>query len=46
VPLAELPALFASFPHLEPEDPAAFEADVDAGRAALDALPIRDPWDR
>lgn len=46
VPLAELPALFASFPHLDPEDAAAFEADVEAGRAALSSMPIRDPWDR
>jgi hypothetical protein len=46
VPLAELPALFASFPHLDPEDAAAFAADVEAARAALDALPVRDPWAR
>jgi hypothetical protein len=46
VPLAELPALFAGFPHLEPDDAAAFEADLRASREALDALPIRDPWHR
>jgi hypothetical protein len=46
VPLAELPALFASFPHLDLDDAAAFEADLETGRAALDALPIRDPWQR
>jgi hypothetical protein len=44
VPLADLPALFASFPHLDPDDAAAFEAELGADRAALDALPVRDPW--
>jgi len=46
VPLADLPALFAGFPQLEPGDAGAFEADLEAGRAALDALPIRDAWRR
>lgn len=46
VPLADLPALFAGFPHLDPGDAAAFEADLEGGRASLDALPIRDPWRR
>jgi hypothetical protein len=46
VPLADLPSLFASFPHLDPDDTAAFEADLETGRAALDNLPIHDPWQR
>ena len=46
VPLADLPALFASFPHLDPDDAAAFEADLESGRAVLDTLPIHDPWQR
>lgn len=46
VPLADLPALFASFPHLDPDDAAAFEADLETGRAVLDTLPIHDPWQR
>jgi len=46
VPLADLPALFASFPHLDPEDAAELEKDLEAGRAKLDALPIQDPWQR
>ncbi len=43
-PLAELPALFEALPHLSAEDAAAFEADVRASRKALDAKPLRDPW--
>jgi hypothetical protein len=46
VPLAELPDLFASFPHLDPDDAVAFEADLETGRAALDSQPIRNPWQR
>lgn len=46
VPLAELPALLANLPHLDPEDAAAFEADLNASRAALNTLPIRDHWRR
>ncbi len=42
--LAELPVLFEALPHLSPEDAAAFEADLKAGRKALDAEPLRDPW--
>jgi hypothetical protein len=46
VPLADLPALFASFPHLDPNDAAEFEKDLETGRAELDTLPINDPWQR
>jgi hypothetical protein len=46
VPLADLPALFASFPHLDPDDAAEFEKDLETGRAELDTLPINDPWQR
>jgi len=44
VSLADLPALFAGFPRLDRDDAETFEADLDAGRAALEALPMRDPW--
>ena len=42
--LGELPALLSSVPHLDPDEAAAFEADLDAARAEVAALPIRDPW--
>lgn len=46
VPLADLPALFASFPRLDPDDAAELEKDLETSRAKLDTLPIHDPWQR
>jgi hypothetical protein len=46
VPLADLPALFASFPHLDPDDAAEFEKDRETGRTELDAVPIPRPSSR
>ena len=42
--LAELPALLASLPHLTPDEAAQFADDLDAARAELARVEIRDPW--
>jgi antitoxin (DNA-binding transcriptional repressor) of toxin-antitoxin stability system len=43
--LGELPAMFASLPHLDPGDADAFAADIEAARAELARHPVRDPWE-
>ena len=42
--LAELPALFASLPHLSPTDAAQFAADLTVAREALARVEVHDPW--
>ena len=42
--LADLPAVLATLPRLQPEDAEAFAADLDAARADLPNLEARDPW--
>jgi len=41
--LADLPALLAALPRLQPKEADAFAADLDAARADLPALEARDP---
>ncbi|HEX8905543.1 MAG TPA: type II toxin-antitoxin system Phd/YefM family antitoxin [Longimicrobiaceae bacterium] len=43
--LSDLPEIFASLPHLGPEDAEAFGHDIDAARDELNAIPVRDPWE-
>ncbi len=40
----DLLAVFASFPHLGPDEAQAFEADIDEARRRLDAIPLHDHW--
>ena len=42
--LAELPALLASLPHLGLDEAAQFADDIDAARAELARVEVRDPW--
>jgi len=42
--IKDLPAFFASLPHLEPAELEEFARDIEAGRAELSAMPQRDPW--
>lgn len=44
-PLKDLPGLLASLPHLGEEDAASYAADIEAARAELAHLPLRDPWE-
>jgi antitoxin (DNA-binding transcriptional repressor) of toxin-antitoxin stability system len=44
-PLKDLPGLLASLPHLGAEDAASYAADIEAARAELAHLPLRDPWE-
>jgi antitoxin (DNA-binding transcriptional repressor) of toxin-antitoxin stability system len=41
----DLPALFATMPHLDDDDAAAFAADIDSARAALNVPPASSAWD-
>lgn len=43
--LSELPELFASLPHLSPEDAEDFARDIEAARNSLPKEDY-DPWDR
>ena len=42
--LADLPALWASLPHLSATDAAQFAADLTAAREALAHVEVHDPW--
>jgi len=42
--LGDLPALFASLPHLSAAEATAFDQDLAAARDALVGEEIRDPW--
>ncbi len=42
--LADLPAVLAELPGLEPSEADDFAADLDAARAELASLETRDPW--
>jgi len=44
--LADLPAVLAALPRLQPAEADAFAADLDAARADLPELEARDPWAR
>jgi len=41
----KLSELFASLPHLSPEDAEAFGRDIDEAREEMNKIPIRDPWE-
>lgn len=41
----ELAALFASLPHLSPEEAEAFARDLAKAKAELAQIPVRDPWE-
>jgi antitoxin (DNA-binding transcriptional repressor) of toxin-antitoxin stability system len=41
---SELSRVVAEWPHLDPRDAAAFEADIQRARSELAAVPPRDPW--
>lgn len=43
--LSELPALFASLPHLSEDDAGCFAADLDAARDELERVGVRDAWE-
>jgi len=42
--LSELPALFASLPHLTADEAASFGDDLESARAELASLEVRDAW--
>jgi antitoxin (DNA-binding transcriptional repressor) of toxin-antitoxin stability system len=42
--LAELPAVFASLPHLSPTEAAQLADDLTAAREALARAEVHDPW--
>jgi antitoxin (DNA-binding transcriptional repressor) of toxin-antitoxin stability system len=42
--LADLPALFASLPHLSPTEAAQLADDLIAAREALARVEVHDPW--
>ena len=42
--LADVPAVLAALPRLEPAEADAFAADLDAARAELASLEATDPW--
>jgi len=42
--LAELPALWASLPHLSPTEAVQFDADLTVAREALARVEVHDPW--
>jgi antitoxin (DNA-binding transcriptional repressor) of toxin-antitoxin stability system len=43
--LAELSVLLASLPRLTADEAAAFASDVDAARAELNGIDVRDAWE-
>ena len=43
-PVAELPALLASLPHLTPDEAKQFADDLRTARAELARVEVRDPW--
>ena len=43
--LAELPALFASLPHLSPTESAQFADDLTAPQEGLARVGVQDPWE-
>jgi len=45
IKLRDLPAFFASLPHLSDEHAEAFARDVEEGRKWMNSLPVRDPWE-
>ena len=43
--LSELSEVFASLPHLDPDDVEQFAKDIEESRNELNSIPVRDPWE-
>lgn len=44
LPLAELPALLRSLPHLDPDNAEAFAVDIDRARQEITGFPVHGAW--